>query len=100
MPKEDIRRFTLDELDALRERGEILVNHDAPEGPDLGDEFWANAVWVEPPSRKSVHLRIDQAVFDHFVAETGGKGHIARMQAVLKAYVETRKTSARLQPRT
>lgn len=94
MSKPDIRRATLDEILGMRERGEVQFDKDAPEGPELDEDFWANAVWVNPVPRKSVHLRIDQTVFDHFVTETGGKGHIARMQAVLKAYVESRKAQA------
>ena len=38
-----------------------------------------------------MHLRIDGDVFDHFVAETGGKGHLTRMQAVLRAYVAAKR---------
>jgi uncharacterized protein (DUF4415 family) len=71
-------------------RGELYYNPDAPEGPDLGDDFWANAVVVEPAvERTSVHLKLDPAVFDFF--KQGGKGHLTRMQNVLKAYVEAQK---------
>jgi uncharacterized protein (DUF4415 family) len=31
---------------------------------------------------------LDRGVYDFFVAETGGKGLIERMQAVLKAYAD------------
>lgn len=60
----------------------------APAGEDLGPEFWAKAVLVAPRKPKSVHLKLDPEVFDYFVQITGGKGHLTRMQAVLKAYVE------------
>ncbi len=72
----------------MRARGESRTCPDAPDGPPLGDEFWANAVWVEPANRKSVHLRLQPDVFEFFVKQTGGKGHIAKMQAVLKAYAD------------
>ena len=79
-------------------RGELYHNPDAPEGPppgeELPDDFWDNAQWVEPPKTRSVHLRLDPAVFDHFLAETGGRGHLTRMQNVLKAYVEAMKKKA------
>jgi uncharacterized protein (DUF4415 family) len=78
----------MDEIKAMRARGESKTRADAPDGPPLGDEFWANAVLVEPANRKSVHLRLQPDVFDFFVAQTGGKGHIAKMQAVLKAYAD------------
>lgn len=86
--------YSLTELRAMRDRGEDRTRPDAPEGEDLGEDFWAKAVWVEPAGRKSVHLRLQQDVYDFFVTETGGKGHIARMQAVLKAYADARKAVA------
>ncbi|MBX9907434.1 MAG: BrnA antitoxin family protein [Beijerinckiaceae bacterium] len=90
MSEGDIRRATLAELGAMRRRGELYYNPDAPEGPDLGEDFWANAVVVEPAAeRTSVHLKLDAAVFDFF--KQGGKGHLTRMQNVLKAYVEAQK---------
>jgi uncharacterized protein (DUF4415 family) len=78
----------MDEIKAMRARGESKTRADAPDGPPLGDEFWANAVLVEPANRKSVHLRLQPDVFEFFVQQTGGKGHIAKMQAVLKAYAD------------
>ena len=90
----DIRRASLEELEAMDARGELYHNPDAPEGPDLPDSFWENAVLVEPPKTRSVHLKIDAEVFHHFLAETGGKGHITRMQAVLKSYVKAQQAAA------
>jgi uncharacterized protein (DUF4415 family) len=72
----------------MKDRGETRTRPDAPDGPPLGADFWANAVLVEPANRKSVHLRVNQEVYDFFVKDTGGKGHIAKMQAVLKAYAD------------
>ena len=46
-----------------------------------------------PAGSPSVHLRLDSDVVDWFKAR--GKGHLTRMNAVLRAYyVETRKHSA------
>jgi uncharacterized protein (DUF4415 family) len=85
MTEENIVRYTMDEIKAMRARGESRSRPDAPVGPELGPNFWTNAVIVEPTNRKSVHLRINPDVYDFFVKDTGGKGHIAKMQAVLKA---------------
>ncbi|MCS6758928.1 MAG: BrnA antitoxin family protein [Candidatus Devosia euplotis] len=60
-----------------------------PEGPELGDDFWANAVWVEPQGSTFVHLKLDPEVFAWFKSQ--GKGHITRMQDVLKVYVKAHK---------
>lgn len=82
----------MEEVKAMRARGESRTRPDAPDGPPLGDDFWANAVLVTPTNRKSVHLRIQPEVYDFFVKDTGGKGHIAKMQAVLKAYADAHKS--------
>ena len=89
-----MRRASLDEIIAADERGELYHNPNAPEGPDLPDSFWENAVWEGPRRTRPVHLKLDADVFEHFVAETGGKGHITRMQDVLKSYVRARKAAA------
>jgi len=80
-----IRRMTLEEARRMRDAGETHSRPDAPPGPDLGPEFWANAKLVKPAEPRSVHLKLDPEVFDYFKA--GGKGHLTRMQDVLKAYV-------------
>ena len=76
---------------AMKAAGELFHDPDAPEGPDLGPEFWAKAQVRGPRLTRSVHLKLDPEVFAYFVAETGGKGHLTRMQAVLTAYVEAMK---------
>ena len=47
---------------------------------------WTRARLVLPTPKQSVHLRLEQEIIDFF--KSHGKGHIARMQAVLKAYVD------------
>lgn len=51
----DIRRATLAEINAMRERGELFHDPNAPEGGEtLGPEFWARAQVVETkgPARR------------------------------------------------
>ncbi len=86
MSEGNIKRASLAEIRAMRERGELYYNPDAPEGPSLGPDFWANAEVIEPKGTTSVHLKLDTEVFDYF--KQGGKGHLTRMQNVLKAYVD------------
>ncbi|MGV8841173.1 MAG: BrnA antitoxin family protein [Bauldia sp.] len=40
-----------------------------------------------PARPRSVHLKLDPDVFEFFWQEAQGKGHITRMQNVLRAYV-------------
>jgi uncharacterized protein (DUF4415 family) len=86
---ENWKRISLDEVQAMKDRGEIGHNPNAPEGPELGDEFWENAVLFDPDQKTSVHLKLDREVFFYFKKQ--GKGHITRMQEVLKAYVKAQK---------
>jgi uncharacterized protein (DUF4415 family) len=81
-------RASLDDLKQMEEHGELYHDPNAPEGPSLGADFWANAMVLEPNHKRSVHLRLQPDVFEFFVKQTGGKGHIAKMQAVLKAYAD------------
>lgn len=83
-----MKRASLADMLRMKEAGELHHDPTAPEGEDLGPEFWAKAPVEEPKRVKSVHLKLDPEVFEYFVQVTGGKGHLTRMQAVLKAYVE------------
>ena len=47
---------------------------------------WTRAKLVLPQAKQSVHLRLDGEIIAFFKSQ--GKGHISRMQAVLKAYVD------------
>ena len=92
MAKKDIRTASLDELKAMRERGELFHDPDAPDGTDLGADFWATAEVINPAQKKSIHLRVDSDVLEFF--KSSGKGHLTRMNAVLRRYME-----AQIRPR-
>jgi uncharacterized protein (DUF4415 family) len=66
---------------------------DAPEAESLGAEFWKSARVAMPTGKTSVHLRLDSDIVDWFRAH--GKGHLTRMNAVLRAYVEAQKQRTR-----
>jgi len=83
--KENIKRASLAEIRKMKDEGKL-----APPGPGFAEElpeaFWDEAELVlmnEEPT--SVRLNLDPEVFAFFKAQ--GKGHITRMQNVLKAYV-------------
>ena len=73
----------------MRKRGEDRTSKAAPEAESLGAEFWKSARVVEPKGKTSVHLRLDNDVVEWF--RKSGKGHLTRMNAVLRAYVEAHK---------
>jgi len=83
----NIRRTSSEQSRRMTEPGELCRNPDAPEGPHLPESCWESAVLVYPQRSKSVHLRIDPQVYDWFVRTSGGKGHLTRMQVVLRAHV-------------
>ncbi|MGA3011760.1 MAG: BrnA antitoxin family protein [Terracidiphilus sp.] len=90
--KSTIARHSLSEVRAMRELGKDRTSANAPEAESLGSEFWKSARVVMPNGKTSVHLRLDRDVVDWFKAH--GKGHLTRMNAVLRAYVETQKRCA------
>jgi uncharacterized protein (DUF4415 family) len=79
-------RYSLSEIEAKRARGEDQTHEDAPEAQSPGEDFWKHARVVTPPGKISVHLRLDSDIVDWFKA--AGKGHLTRMNAVLRAYVD------------
>jgi uncharacterized protein (DUF4415 family) len=90
--KSTIVKHSLSEIQTMREAGLDKTNADAPEAESLGVEFWKSANVVLPSGKTSVHLRLDSDVVEWFRAR--GKGHLTRMNAVLRAYVETQKRCA------
>lgn len=90
--KENIRRASLAELRTMKDRGEIQTPRKNAKTYDVPEEFWANArPYV--PAKKSIHLRVDEDVLAFFRAQ--GKGHLTRMNAVLRSYVNAQENDGR-----
>jgi uncharacterized protein (DUF4415 family) len=78
-------RTDLSRVDAISdEKLEKLIAEDEDERGLRPD--WTKAKLILPQAKQSVHLRIEQSIVEYFKSQ--GKGHISRMQAVLKAYVD------------
>ena len=88
MAKDDTKKYSLDELRDMRERGETKTRPDAPTY-DLDDDFWENAHVVMPSGKSSIHLRVDTDVLQWFKKQ--GRGHLSRMNAVLRSFMEAQK---------
>ena len=83
---EDIVAYSMEELREMRRRGLSRTRDDAPTFP-VDPDFWENARVVYPePTKKSVHLRLDTDVLEWFRDQ--GKGHLTRMNAVLRSYMD------------
>ncbi|MBI4829804.1 MAG: BrnA antitoxin family protein [Nitrospinae bacterium] len=65
---------------------------DLSEAPELNDSFFSRAIrW--PGHKKLVSLRLDPDVLEFFRRQ--GKGYQTSMNAVLRAYMESRKGGTR-----
>jgi uncharacterized protein (DUF4415 family) len=58
--------------------------------------FWKKARWVMPVVKKPVTLRLDSDVLEFF--RRGGKGYQTRINAVLRAFMQSNRTAS-AQPR-
>ena len=87
-PAGDIKSATLDEIDEMARRGALAPTRPDAEEIELDDSFWDHAKLIPAmaPRKSSVHLRVDSDVLDWFRHQ--GKGHLTRMNAVLRAYFE------------
>lgn len=99
---ENIARFSADKIRRKIARGESktdwkrvdamsqaeverLANKD--EGPLAAD--WESTVMVGlPPAKQDIHIRLDGDILDWFKAR--GRGYQTRINAVLRAFVQTR----------
>jgi uncharacterized protein (DUF4415 family) len=82
-------RYSFSTIKKKVARGASKTRTDAPEAESLGEEFWKRARVVMPRGKTSVHLRIDSDVFEWFKRQ--GEGHLTRMNAVLRSYVDAQK---------
>jgi uncharacterized protein (DUF4415 family) len=82
----------LRKVDAMTDdRLESLIAEDEDERRLRPD--WTRAKLIFPQAKQSVHLRLEQGIIEYFRSQ--GKGHISRMQAVLKAYVDAHRPHAK-----
>ena len=102
----NIKRYTAAELKARRTESRTdLSKVDAMSDKKLerliaedDDErgirpAWTRAKLVLPHAKQSIHLRLEKDIIEFFKGR--GKGHITRMQAVLKAYVDAHRPNAK-----
>jgi uncharacterized protein (DUF4415 family) len=78
----------------MKKRGKLYPARPDAEEIELDEEFWKNAELVMPGDqpKASVHLRVDPDVLAWFRRQ--GRGHLTRMNAVLRAYYETNRKKA------
>lgn len=72
-------------LKELASRGDEKIDYS--DIPELDNEFWKNAVLVEPDKTQAVTLRVKKSILDTY--KSLGKGYQTRMNAVLESYART-----------
>ena len=87
--KNTIVRYSLRTIKRKVARGASKTRTSPPEAAPVGEDFWKRARVVMPRGKTSVHLRIDNDVFEWFKSQ--GEGHLTRMNAVLRSYVDAQK---------
>ena len=104
MSDSNIKRYSVDELRAMRARGESLSNSarvDAlteaelqaataadPDWKDVPPDWYKDSIAVTPGPKKLVSLRLDPDLVEWFRSQ--GAGYQTRMNAVLRAYMKAR----------
>lgn len=86
MTKKHMKSASLDELRELKDSGQTLPVKKVAIAEELPDGFWDDAEIIDPKNKVAVSLRVDPDVIDFFKAQ--GKGHLTRMNAVLRSYVK------------
>ena len=66
-------------------------NIDFSDIPELDEQFWNNALLVEPDRTEQITMRVKRSVLDYFRAP--GKGYQTRINRVLESYVRARRES-------
>ena len=82
----DTKTASHEELKAMKERGEISPPRSGAPEIDMPDGFWDGAQIKMPMPKIPVSLRVDQDILEYFRDQ--GSGHLTRMHAVLRAYVD------------
>ena len=100
---DDIKRYTAEELAAMRRRGESrsdwarvaamteqeLEASIAADPDDAREVDWTQAFVGMPPRKQDIHIRLDADVLGWFKGT--GKGYQTRINNVLRAFVESRR---------
>jgi len=102
MSDDNTRRYTLEEIRAMRARGEDRTDWarvdaltedeleaaiaDDPDWRGLDPDWWKQASMVHLGTKKQLTLRIDEDIVTWFRAQ--GRGYQTRMNAALRAYMD------------
>ncbi len=90
MAKKDTKIYSLDEINAMKDRSDFVPTPDDEPEHEIDEEFWNNARVVMPGQGKThTGLRIDTDVLEWFKKQ--GRGYQTRMNTVLRSFYEAHK---------
>lgn len=89
----DTKTASFEALRAMKKRGEIAATWPNAEAVELPDGFWDNAKLAIPTQKKQISLRVDSDIIEFF--KSRGGGHLTRMHAVLRTYVDAQRAMHR-----
>ena len=86
------RRKSDTDWEKLRKLTDAEIEASSRNDPDWSyDWHWSDAVLVIPPKKKAISIRVDEDVLDYF--KTEGAGYQRRMNAVLRSFVQQKKSA-------
>lgn len=86
-----LKTASLDDIRKMKNAGNLKPAKKATLAPEeLPKEFWDDAEIVETKTKTAVSLRVDADVLEYFKSQ--GKGHLTRMNAVLRSYVKAQRS--------
>lgn len=69
----------------LHQKNDKNINYE--DNPATTEEFWKDAKIFMPQHKIHISLRLDEDIINYFKEE--GKGYQSRINAILKAYINT-----------
>lgn len=85
-----IKSASLEELRKMQNQGKLLSAKEATSPDALPEGFWDDAEIIDHKTKVAVSLRVDHDILEFFKGQ--GKGHLTRMNAVLRSYVEAQRS--------
>ena len=79
-------------VDALTDKEIADAVRNDPDAAPI-DVDWSKAVLIVPPKKKAISIRVDQDVLSYFRRQ--GAGYQRRINAVLRSYVQQKKSKKR-----
>lgn len=89
MTTKDTKTASLEALRAMKDQGQTKPAREDAKVLDLPEGFWDDAEVQAPLTKQQINMRVDPDIIAFFKAQ--GSGHLTRMHAVLRSYVDAQR---------